>query len=179
MDKGELGIEYTVSVNMEQFLNTQKIIQYGGTELFSQYAKNLSGILSNIWKTVVEQDYKYDSKNLPGLQTTAKFHTTFNKYREAIVNTTNLRDIQLRYMCNNNKCFKLPQIDCVDHLHRYNKIYHVSLALPAGIIPAEELKTWFYMTFPERYRIAFRSQSLDLKDTTMEEVTNFMQIQWK
>ena len=126
---------------------------------------------------VVEKHYKYNSNNLPGLQTTANFYKALDKYLEAIVNTENLHDIQFRYIRDPNKCYKQPETDCTDHLHRFNKVYHITLALPAGMIPspsAEELKSWFYMTFPERYRLEFRGQSLDLKDMTMEEVTKFM-----
>ena len=182
IDEGNCGLEYLVAMNIMSFLDMQKTIGYENGELFNQFPKSLAGTRYDLWKEVVDKNNTFDSHNVPDLQTTAHFHKALGEYMELIVNKTNLCNMQFRYMRIGGSCKKDPQLDCVEHLHRFNKVYNVSLALPHGILPspsAEEKKTWFYIAFCMKYRLAFRAKSLDLKNLTIDEVTDFMQLQWK
>ena len=127
IDTGEFGMEFTLDQNVQGFLDVQKILQYGNTEVFSQYAKYLGGELIDVWKDVVDKHYKYNSNSLPDLQTSANFHKALDKYVEAIANTENLRDMQLRYIRDPTKCFKLARTDPTEHQHRFNKMVTVSM----------------------------------------------------
>ena len=66
-------------------------------------------------------------------------------------------------------------------MHRWNKVFNVSMNLPPGLLAVPEKMEkvqWFFMTFCQPHRAAFRAASHDLDTITVEQVTEFMQVQW-
>ena len=65
-------------------------------------------------------------------------------------------------------------------MHRWNKVYNVSMNLPDGLlsVPGKVEKVqWYFMTFAKPHRAAFKAVSHDLDTMTVKQVTEFMQVQ--
>ena len=127
----------------------------------------------------MENKYKPDPVNIPDLQTTANFKKALLNYQEVIVNKSRLRNVQIRFLQVGDKYKKDPLQDCIQHMHRWNKVFNFSMNLPPGLlaVPGKmEKMQWFFMAFCQPHRAAFQAASHGLDTMTVEQVTKFMQV---
>ena len=84
VDNGTFGLEYSNDKNIASFLEAANTLNYGNSELFQHFGKTLEDTRKDLWNNVVENNYKHDPTDVPGLQTTANFKLTPEKYQEVI-----------------------------------------------------------------------------------------------
>ena len=84
IDNGTYRLEFANYKNITSFNKILKRLLYGNTGLFTNFAKTIEDSRKDLWNNIVERDYTHDSNNIPGLQTTANFKLTPEKYQEVI-----------------------------------------------------------------------------------------------
>ena len=95
IDNGTYGLEFSNYKNIALFLETQKTLVYGNGELFAAFTRTLEDSHKDLWNSVVENKYKHDLNNVPGLQTTPNLKKALQEYHGAIVNKVRLCNVQI------------------------------------------------------------------------------------
>ena len=98
IDNRTYGLEFSNGKNIASFMETQKTLVNGNGELSTAFARTLEDSRKDLWNNVIENKYKHDPANVPGLQTTTNFKKALQEYQEAIVNKAQLRDVQIGHL---------------------------------------------------------------------------------
>ena len=80
----------------------------GTPSFFMASAKTIKDSREDLLNNIIECKYKYDSNDIPGLQTTTNFKLALDAYQEAIINKVRLRNVQTKYLQVRGKFKKDP-----------------------------------------------------------------------
>ena len=86
-------LEFSNDKNIASFDKTQKTLGYGNINLFTSFAKIIKYTCKDLWTNIVEREYRYDSNNILGLQTTDNVKLALDKYQEGIINKVPLHNV--------------------------------------------------------------------------------------
>ena len=67
VDNRTFGLECSNDKNIASFQEAAKTLNYGNNELFQAFGKTLEDTRKDLWNNAVENKYKPDPANVPGL----------------------------------------------------------------------------------------------------------------